>query len=201
MSLNTYANLQTAIGDWLADSNLSSYLADFITLGEARLARDLRIRQMETALSGTISSGVLSVPSAFLELKHARIVQSTSRPLEPKDAQWIYRKYPLRSSHGTPQFIGVDGSSFVFGPYPDSNYTVAGIYYAKPAVLSGTNTTNVWTDSTPDALLFACLIESAPFKGQDARMSVWQTKYDQIIDAYNRQQKRQARRGARVSYN
>ncbi len=199
MAFNTYADLKTSLANWLADNDLSSYLDDFITLAEDRLARDLRIRAMELALSDTIASGVISVPAGFLELKHARI-QAQSRNLEPKDAQWIYRKYPLRSADSLPQFIGVDNTTFVFGPFPDATYAVSGTYYAKPATCVG-GTTNVWTDTCPDALLFASLLEVEPFNKNDKRIAVWQTKYDQIVNRLNNNEKRQMRRGTRVSYN
>lgn len=201
MAFDSYANLKTAIGSWLARSDLTSYVGDFITLGEARLARDLRIRAIEADLSVAISSGVAAVPADFVELKHARLDATPSYPLEPKDSQWLLRKFPMRTSDGPPQFIAVDGANFIFGPYPDTAYTILGVYYFKPAALSDSNTTNEWTDNVADALFFASLSESAPFLGQDKRLATWEAKYESIKRGYNVQQKRQARRGARMSYN
>lgn len=200
MAFNTYSDLKTSLANWLARSDLTSYLDDFIGLGEARLARDLRIRGIETSMSITIASGVAAIPSDFLELKYAYVDGSPTYPLEPKDAQWIFRRYPTRSGDYVPQYIAVDGTNFVFGPYPDGAYTVKGEYYKKPTALSSSNETSEWTTYVPDALLYACLVETAPFLGDDQRMAVWEGKYVAIKDAYNQQQKRQARRGSIASY-
>lgn len=197
MAFNTYATLKTAIGNWLARSDLTSYLDDFITLGEERLARDLRIRQTETALSGTTSGGVLAVPTDFLELKYAYISGTPVYSLDMKDAWWIYREYPNRSAESKPFFIAVDAGNFIFGPYPDKGYTVEGTYWKKPATCVG-GTTNEWTDYTPDALLFASLIETAPFLAHDERMLTWMAKYEEITRGYQSQDKRNMRHNARV---
>jgi len=61
----TYSGLQTAVGDWLARSDLSSNIPDFITLFEAEANRTLRTRQMETiALLYPQSSAQFSVSNA-----------------------------------------------------------------------------------------------------------------------------------------
>jgi hypothetical protein len=46
MALDTYSNLKTSIANYLNRSDLTSYLGDFITLTEARLNRELRVREM-----------------------------------------------------------------------------------------------------------------------------------------------------------
>lgn len=197
MAFKTYTDLKTALASWLARSDLTSYLDDFITLGEDRLARELRIWQIETALSVVMSGGSATVPSDFLELKHARISGSPTYPLDIKDAWWIFREYPTRSSDAKPHFIAVDAGEFVFGPYPDSNYTVVGTYYKKPATCVG-GTTNEWTDYAGDALLFAALAETAPFLKDDPRIVVWEGKLQGIIEGYQGQEKHKARRNARI---
>ncbi len=46
MSLSTYSDLQTSIANYLARSDLTSIIPDFITLAENRLRRELRIRHL-----------------------------------------------------------------------------------------------------------------------------------------------------------
>ena len=41
-----YTTLQSTIADYLARTDLTDQIPEFIKLGEVRLARDLRIRQM-----------------------------------------------------------------------------------------------------------------------------------------------------------
>lgn len=204
MALDTYASVKTAIENWLnrsGDTEVSGQADDFLLLAEQKLAEDLRIRAIETALSTTIASGVAPAPSDFLELKHARVDGDPTFPLQMKETNWIYRKFPTRSSVSKPEFIGIDGTDFVFGPYPDAAYDIVGIYYAKPALLSSTNTTNAWTDNTPDALLFAAIAEAADYLDDDTKLAKWIAKYEAAKERYLRSEKRKTRRGARVSYN
>ncbi len=64
MSIVTYTDLQSAIGNWLARSDLSANIPDFITLAEARIfygaddpnfpSPPLRIRAMEQVTDPTV---------------------------------------------------------------------------------------------------------------------------------------------------
>jgi hypothetical protein len=67
---------------------------------------------------------------------------------------------------------------FIFGPYPDSNYTVQGTYYQKSAPLSPTNTSTWMTTYCPDVLLAACMLELQPFLKDTKSASMWQSIYD-----------------------
>lgn len=200
MAFNTYSDLKAALANWLARSDLDAYYDDFITLGGERLARELRIEAVMRSLSVVMSGGTAVVPDAFTELKYAYLDGTPTYPLEVKDAQWIFRRFPNRVGSGIPEFIAVDGSEFVFGQFPDSDYTVKGKYYYAPDALTPGSPTNAWTSHTPDALLFACLCESAPFLKHDARTQTWEAKYTRVKDGYNRQQRNRARRGATTSY-
>src|SRR5262245_15894630 len=66
MAITTYAQLQTAIASWLARSDLTATIADFITLFEAAANRRLRVRQMETSTNLTPSSGAATLPTDYL---------------------------------------------------------------------------------------------------------------------------------------
>lgn len=179
MSIANYSELKTAVANWINRSDLTSYIPDLIALGETRIYRDLRIRAMETALSSAISSGLISLPSDFVELKHAYVNSTPVKNLVVKDAEWIYLNYPTRSSTGTPAFIGIDAGNFIFGPYPDSAYTVKGTYYKRLVALSDSNTTNWFTANAPGILLFAALAETEVFLKNDSRTLLWSDKYEQ----------------------
>ena len=179
--ITSYGTLKTEIANGLHRSDLTSDVPFFIQLAENRIYRELRVRQMETTFSSAISSGVISVPTGYVELKVARISStSPTRTLQRKDAEWIYSNYPTRSSDAMPQFIARDGASFIFGPYPDSAYTVAGTYYKRLSALSDSNATNWLTDDCPDLIYYAALCEAAPWLRDDSRIPVWERKYEII---------------------
>lgn len=180
MSITTYAELQTAVGNWLHRSDLTSIIPDLIVLGEKRLFRTVRDRTMETALSGTISSGVLAVPSDYLSIKTAYISASPSKVLQRATVSQVYEKYPNRAATGKPSMIAREGSNFIFGPYPDSGYTIGGIYYAKPTSI--VTSANAFFLANPDLYLFAALCEAAPYLKNDARIGIWEGKMASIMN-------------------
>lgn len=184
MSISSYAELQTAAGNWLHRSDLTSILPDLILLGEERIAREVRAPEMETALSAAISSGVLAVPTGFLAFKNVYIDGSPIYPLQPKSLDWLHHEFSLRSSDAKPRFIARNGGNFEFGPYPNSDYTVKGTYYAKPTSVA--SSWNALATAYPDLYLLATLAEAAPYAQDDDRIAVWEGKYQAIRDDINR---------------
>ena len=181
MSLDgTYAGLKASVADFLHRADLTGIIPDLITIGEKRIFRNVRCRVMESTFSGTIASGVIAVPSDYLELKFAYISASPTSYLAGASASQIYAKYPNRAAEGKPVLIGREGSNFIFGPYPDSAYAVAGTYYAKPTVVS--SSANALYVANPDLYLYAALCEAAPYIGDDPRIAVWEAKLNAIFN-------------------
>lgn len=178
MTISNYAELQTAIANWSERDDLTDRIPEFIALAEARIYRDLRIRAMETALSSAISSGVIAVPAGYVEMKHAYIDGSSAVRIHRKTPEWIYRNYPTRSSSGKPIFFAREGENIIFGPYPDSGYTVKGIYYKRLPALSATNTTNWFTDNEPGILLFSALYVLADYVADAEASGKWAMSYE-----------------------
>jgi hypothetical protein len=55
------------------------------------------------------------------------------------------------------------------------------LYYAKPPLLSDSNSSNVFLANCPDALLYAALSEAEPYLMNDARLQVWGALYDRSV--------------------
>ncbi len=186
VSIVDYASLLTSVSNWVNRSDLAAIAPDFVSFGEARVYRDLRIAAMEATFSAAISTGVLAVPTGYIEMKSARIDGAPSQKLERKDAEFIYAKYPDRSAGGKPKFFAREAQNLIFGPYPDSAYTVKGVYYKRLASLSVSNTTNWLITDASDLILFAALCEAAPYLQADDRIPIWEQKYKQIKDRIQR---------------
>ena len=179
MSIANYSDLKTAVANWLNRSDLTSYVSDIVMLGEAKIYRELRIRAMETALSDTIASGVIAVPSDYIEMKHAYVDGSSTESLQRVSLERMYEAYPTRSADGKPKFYAREAGNFIFGPYPDSGYTVKGVYYKRMTALSDSNTTNWFTTNAPDILLWASLVEAEAFIKNDPRLPMWKDRYEE----------------------
>lgn len=183
MSITNYAELKTAVGNWLHRADLTSYLDDIVMLGEKRINREVRTPDMETAFSTAISSGVVAVPADFVEWKHAYVDGNPTCPLQVKSLGWIYTQYPNRASNSKPKYIARNGANFEFGPFPDSTYTVKGTYYARLEAVS--SSWNALATANPDLYLFAALSEASAFVKNDARIQLWEAKYAMIRDQVN----------------
>lgn len=178
MSLSTYAGLQAKLVELVDDADFAaSDAVDLITLGEGRINKEVRHRYMEKALSGTIAGGVLAIPADYVALKHAYVSATPVKTLQRKTAQWIYETYPVRSGSEMPKFIASDGANFIFGPSP-GDYLIAGTYYYRFSPLS-TELNDLFTNH-PDLYLFACLAETEAFIGRDARIALWEAKYEKV---------------------
>lgn len=89
MSISTYAELKTAVANWLEDSTLTARVPEFIALAQAKMYRGvlgpdgrtwiippLRIRDMVTTADITITDGVGALPSGWLEFERLWIDSS-----------------------------------------------------------------------------------------------------------------------------
>lgn len=185
MAISNYTELTNAVIAWLdvATADVSAVISNVVLAGETRIMRELRTPDMEASTSIAISAGAIPIPSDYVELKYAYIDGSPTQYLQMAPASQIYSRYPLRSSDGKPVLMSRDGSNFIFGPYPDSAYTVIFRYYKH---LSAVQTTiNALFTANPDMYLWACLAECEPILGRDNRLQVWESKYQMIKNAVN----------------
>jgi hypothetical protein len=182
--------MEAAISDWTNAGISATQTRDLITLGENRIYRELRVRGMEESTTIAVSNGTIPVPADYAELKDAHVSNNPSQALIRVSLDQIYRKYPVRTAAGRPQFIARDGDNFVFGPYPGSGYSIVLNYYAKPATVVGSTLTGVIL-SNPGLLLFASLAEAEPYLGRDERIMVWEQKYMMIKKDVQRESDRE----------
>jgi hypothetical protein len=187
MSFTSYADLQTSIAGYLARSDLTAQIPDFIRLSELRLRRDLRIRQMlKSVTTATVASdSTVELPSDFLEVRDLFIVGNPVQPLtyySPSAFNRNARTWEI----GKPRDYTVLANDFQLAPIPDTVYTVQMLYFAAPTFLSDTNTSNVFLANTPDALLYGALLEAEPYLMNDARLNTWGSMFDRAMSSITR---------------
>lgn len=164
MSISNYAELQTAIGNYLHRSGLASQIPDFITLAEAKLNRQLRLRAMEQVATGAVAATV-AVPSRFAEVISMRITNSGDT------AQISYSPSSrITGDDAATAHYSIIGDNFYFDPV-DTGATYSLHYYQKFAALSAG--VNWLITNAPDIYLYASLMESAPYIKEDTRIPVW----------------------------
>lgn len=183
--ITNYATLQTAVGDYLARDDLSGWIPNFIQNAENKLRRTLNLRNEETALSVSISSGVAAVPSTFKALKFAYYDRSPIQLLRWVSINELYNDYPNRAT-GVPCVISREGANFVFGPASNDG-TLKGIYYAKKDPLRTTDP-SWYATNAPEVLLYGSLLEAAPFLINDERIPVWQMFFNESVETLKEEQ-------------
>lgn len=78
----------------------------------------------------------------------------------------------------------ISGTSvFVFGPFPNEPYTIAGTYYQMPPTLSSDQPTNWLTASAPSLLHAACLVEAGKFLKDVKMVDGWSQVYNGKLDS------------------
>jgi len=179
MSFTSYSDLQTAIAGYLARTDLTTQIPDFIRLCEVRLRRELRIRQMlsVSSLTATAGSASLNIPSDYLE---ARDFVVDGNPVQPMNyvSPALYSRNTSGSVSGKPNAYTVLASTFKLAPAPDSAYTLNLTYYAAPNYLSDSNTSNLFMTTCPDLLLYGSLVEAEPYLMNDARVNTWVSMFE-----------------------
>lgn len=189
--ITSYTTLLTAVSDYLARSDLTSYTPGFVQNFEERFYRDSEnwASWMEAALSVSIASNVAAVPSDYLGLKTAYLSGQNSASLKRISLEQLYARFPRAGSTGTPAYIARNKTNFEFGPIAESG-TLVGTYYAKPTVLRSYTTggadaaAHFLIVNAPDLLLYGSLLEAEPFLKNDGRIAVWQGFHDRALMAY-----------------
>lgn len=184
--ITNYTTLQTAIGDYLARSDLTAWLPLFTQNWEERFYRepDNWGSWMEKALSATITGGVAAVPSDYLGLKIAYISGRNGPPLKRISLDQLYQRYPRAGSTGFAAYIARNVTNFEFGPISGDG-TLIGTYYAKLTNLrTDSDGSNFLTTDCPDLCLYGSLLEAEPFIKNDARLQTWGNLYSAALEAY-----------------
>lgn len=181
MAITTYAQLQSAIGNWIVRSDLTSVIPDFITLFESAANRRLRVRQQETAGTITMSGGTGTVPTDYLAWKRMTWPGSTAMQLEYVHPDWRRAAYPTQPS-GTPKVWTIEGSSIITSPYDSNDTSLNFLYYAKLAALSDSATTNWLLTAHPDVYLCGSLVEAWAYLMDAEKAGLWKLRRDELFD-------------------
>jgi hypothetical protein len=160
MTISTYAQLKTAVETWRAraTTEITTNAADFVTLAEAKLTRELPLRMMwtNTTLTATAGSRELDLPATFVEDEWLKIT-TDDRFDEIRKRTADRMRYI--SSEGEPTEWCINGENIDLNRPAASAYTFSFRYRAKFA-LSDAAPTNWLLTHHPDIYLAAVLVWS-----------------------------------------
>jgi|TARA_B100000700_G_scaffold161376_1_gene178718 hypothetical protein len=188
MALDTYANLKTEIANYLNRTDLTSYLDTFIDLAEARHARDLRVREMEsvdTSITTVAGTQSYDLPTGYLEMRYVTWQSNPYTFLAYMTPPDFFRVYNAGEGSGSPSYYTIVGSKIYLGKQPDAANVLELGFFKRPTALSSSNTTNDILTYFPDLYLYASLAESEPFLMNDERLPVWAGLYKEGVNSAN----------------
>lgn len=142
-------------------------------LFEARVNRELRVRQMEASFAGEIASNVVALPVGWLEFKRLWPDGNEKSTIKPSTLEVV-----SSCIEGIPSLYAIDGTNVRF----DGTGSVTGVYYkAIPSLYAdGYN----WLSTLAyDAYLFGVLAEVAGYQRDDAEFQKHFARSSAILNA------------------
>jgi hypothetical protein len=188
----TYDSLLTDLRRYLergfteeSDQIVYDQLPRLITLGERRIARELKIQGFIRAVQTPLQAGV----AVYLKPDRWRDTISMTvagSPIFARSYEYCRSYWPDEAQTGAPQFYAdYDYQHWLITPSPATVQTLEVLYYEQPRFLGDDFQTNWLTEYAPDLLLYAALLEAAPFLKSDERIQIWQGMYDRSAQALN----------------
>lgn len=179
----TWAELQTAVQDFLNNTVQidATRAKQCIAFAERRFNRILRTPEMEDAVSASTTGGTITLPTDFLAMRAAYLSTDPKTLLEQVSFAQLRAMYSAAAT-GQPQNYALQsGNEMVFGPSPDSTYTVVINYYKSIPALSGSQATNWLLTSHPDIYLYASLLHAEFFGWNDERLPLIKGAVDEMM--------------------
>lgn len=178
MAINTYSTLKAALARWMFRDDMADIIPDFIALAEAKINRDLILREFETVTSGAGES--FPMPDDTQSVTRISVVGFDGRkrviPYVTPANQGRYAP-----SAGTePQAFIVEANTVIFMP-PGASAAWEMVYYPAIPALSDDAPTNWLLTRSPDVYLFGALTEAEPYLYNEERMPMWQQKYADAV--------------------
>ena len=197
MAIGTYAELQTAVANWLDRDDLGDRIPEFIALGEARMNRLLRLRMMESKYTASTVAAQrnYALPTGYVQMRNFQINLTPIRPIQYVTPE-VYDRIWGGSSSGTPEVYTIIANELQLGPRPDSIMTMEMLFYKKVTALSGSNTTEQMLTENPDIYLYGALMEAEPFIMNDERVGLWAQGFAQAVQALQEQDNKDRHSGS-----
>lgn len=168
-----------------SDQIVYDQLPRLVTLGERRIARELKIQGFIRAVQTPLQAGV----AVYMKPDRWRDTVSMTvdnDPIFARSYEYCRSYWPDEASTATPQFYAdYDYQHWLITPPPATAQTLEILYYEQPRFLGDEFQTNWLTEYAPDLLLYATLLEATPFLKSDERVQLWQAMYDRAAQALN----------------
>ncbi len=183
MAITTYAELQTAVANWLNRTDLTDRIPEFIDLAEADINARFSHREIESTstLTGSVGSHTITLPTGYRSPLNMWLLWAGSAGTQELRAV-IREALRITTVNSIPQAWCVDGSTIYFDCPVSSASDYSFLFRWQGAVaLSDSTTTNLILTNYPNVYLFGALKEAAPYLRDPDALSMWEAKYEDAI--------------------
>jgi len=170
MPFSNYTDLQSAITDWMARSDVSGNAADFIALGEANLNRELKQVGVTTTLTGVSGQNYIDITA--LSMIEPRTLFITDLDAEYELTPRPLGSYTIHEFSGRPSIWAIEGKKIVFDRELDQAYSFRFVYTGRFA-LSVAAPTNDFLTENPDLYMAASIVWGSIYVKSTADISMW----------------------------
>lgn len=182
MAISNYAELKSAVADWLNRADLTSAIPNFVALAEAKFNRDLRTRQQVKRAYATLTGQYIQLPTDWAEGINLQLNVNPVRVLDFVTTDQADRIKARRYGDTNADAYTIVGSQLEVIPVVGDDTEIEMAYYAKVPALSDSNTTNWLLTEWPDLYLYGTLVHAAPYLREDDRIATWKGLADQLTE-------------------
>jgi hypothetical protein len=182
MAISSYADLQTAVANFLARSDLTAQIPNFIQLAEARINRELETREQEKRALATLTAGdeYIALPTDLREVREVKLNTSPLTVLEYMSPTALDTQYSSNGL-GKPKGYSIVGKEMKLRPIPDTAYSAEIMYIGSVDTLSATTTPVLFLRS-PDVYLYGALTEAYVYLLDEQRAAQYDEKFTRAIN-------------------
>lgn len=183
-----YAQLSAALQDYTEDYDtvFVNNIPVFVQNAEERIYNTVQLPALRKNSTSSFNANnkYLPTPDDYLSVFSFAVVDNSGNYsyLLDKDVNFIREAYPAPTDTGLPKYYALwDQDTFIFGPTPNSSYTVElhYFYYPESIVTAGTS----WLgDNFESALFYGSLIEAATFMKEEADVvKLYTERYNEAL--------------------
>ena len=183
-AIATFDGLVSAVQDTLKDTTLESLAPRFIYLAECEFNRVLNNLEDEYTVLTDFADERITLPNDFKALRSLYIdadPRAVLRYMAPADLRTVYASVQT----GQPEAYSIIANEIVFGPAPDTTYTVSLTYDRMLTNLSAENQSNWLVEKHADLYLYTALVHAEFFGWNDERIPMLRQFVDGVIAQIN----------------
>jgi hypothetical protein len=170
----------------------------FISLGQRRIAPDLKILGLKNAITGNLYPGnnIIQKPNRWLNSVSFNIgiesdfadgdLQFKEILLRPRT--FCEQYWPFPSKTNVPKYYSDgDYNNFIIYPTPDLNYSYNLYYYEFPVLINEIENSNFLTINAPELLFYSCCIDAAIIIQDSQRQIDFTNAYEKIKSSFSQE--------------